>query len=122
MKLSEAMTLGSTITDLRPYHLDHCALGAAANAVGIPSSATMRRQRFIVTAWPWLQDNEHMAWDYIARKFNAEVCSGRMTFDRLVEWVRSAEPGCGECCRFECSCPVAVLGAGGVEVEQEAMA
>jgi hypothetical protein len=27
-----------------------------------------------------------------------------MTFEQLVDYVRSVEPSCGECNRFECTC------------------
>lgn len=118
MKLSEAMMLGSVTVKMVPGDINSCALGAAANAVGIPPipeafGRDMTRIKAIWKRWPWLQSQQCTCGDVfctgissfcIAYKFNRHVCYGTMTFEALVDWVRSVEPACGECCQFECAC------------------
>jgi len=103
-KLSDAILLGATITDSRPYHLNHCALGMAANAVGIKKCADASypsRFELILNYWPWLFNTTY--WNHIAGAFNEQVCRGKMTLEQLVDWVRAAEPAC-DCHRFNCDC------------------
>lgn len=121
MKLSDAMVLGATITKLRAFCLDHCALGAAANAVGIERAWLSSGQSYengrwvaIEQYWPWLKKQSHIDlggwtvqtyWSQVADTFNEEVATtGRMTFDQLVDYVRYVEPECGKCNQFTCTC------------------
>lgn len=122
MKLSEAMMLGSTVMKMEPRNWNSCALGCAGTAIGIPQvegdmyNATSRAQP-IQKAWPWLKgtcEKEWIAGGFIAiadiqaeriwLRFDNLVCNGEMTFEALVDYVRSIEPECGECNRFECTC------------------
>jgi hypothetical protein len=113
MKMSEAMMLGSTTMKMVRFDLRSCALGAAANAVGIPTPAHSRdglRGLLIAEKWPWITDR-YTKWNpwstygsHIAQVFNAQVCGGHLSFEVLVDHVRSIEPECGECNRFECTC------------------
>jgi hypothetical protein len=113
MKLSEAMMLGSATCKMYPGNWNSCALGAAANAVGIPAKYANDpgppRCVSILNYWPWL-DTSH---DYpgsppwggiIASRFDYQVCRGTMTYEQLVDYVRAVEPECGECCKFKCTC------------------
>jgi hypothetical protein len=114
MKLSEAMMLGSTTVKMVRFDIRSCALGAAANAVGIPTPAQSGNRRLrgllIAEKWPWITDRyaPRNPWStygsHIAQEFNARVCGGQMSFEALVDHVRSIEPECGECNRFECTC------------------
>jgi hypothetical protein len=108
MKLSEAMMLGTVTVLLEPFKMDSCALGAAANAVGI-THENHGRGIEIAERWPWIVDRDgRRPWSThgstIASKFNDDVCSGRRTFEWLVDFVRFVEPECGECNRFDCTC------------------
>jgi hypothetical protein len=40
----------------------------------------------------------------VALLFDHYVVGGLLSFESLVDWVRSIEPECGECRSFECSC------------------
>lgn len=110
MKLSEAMMLGSATCKMVAGDWNSCALGAAANAIGIPQSKVLfgvGRGHAIRAAWPWLetrQPSELLSISEIVFRFDNEVCEGKMTFEQLVDYVRSIEPECGECNRFECTC------------------
>jgi hypothetical protein len=96
------------------FDLRSCALGAAANAVGIPMPDRYGNIRLrgvlIAEKWPWITDRypTRNPWStygsHIAQRFNAEVCGGYISFEELVDHVRSMEPECGECNRFECTC------------------
>jgi hypothetical protein len=68
-------------------------------------------------AWPWIMDgNKFFRADWMAgqeqvsgleaiwSRFDILVCAGRMTLEQLVDYVRSIEPDCGECNKFECTC------------------
>jgi hypothetical protein len=116
MRLSEAMMLGSTTCKMIPNDWNSCALGAAGNAVGIPQAnkkvlgqsqicpdGNLRIGK-IGDAFPWLLDNYHAFMGVIYHLFDRDVCEGKMTFEQLIDYVRSIEPECGECCKFECSC------------------
>jgi hypothetical protein len=135
MKLSDAMMLGSVTVKMEAGDWNSCALGAAANAVGIPKEVPpikcplmgcvveihgVNRAEAIYGRWPWLQeitdyvpqtdfDSEEDFMDQIYGFFDDHVCEGKMTFEQLVDYVRSVEPACGVCNEFECSCvPVEV--------------
>ena len=119
MRLSEAILLGATTISLEPGNIDSCALGSAANAVGLPSTSDLipanpslselARYHLIFEEWPWLKNKWGMVdhgWEYyldIARKFDTQVCTGKMTIDQLSDYVRSIEPNC-DCNTFECCC------------------
>lgn len=113
MKLSEAMMLGSATMKMIQFNIRSCALGAAANAIGIPAPSPENRHLrglLIAEKWPWITDRyvTRNPWStygsHIAQEFNARVCGGRISFEALVDHVRSIEPECGECNRFECTC------------------
>ena len=111
MKLSEAMMLGASTAKMIPFNIRSCALGAAANAIGIPApGGSVNRTLLIAEKWPWITDRytPRNPWStygsHIAQEFNARVCGGEMSFESLVDHVRSIEPECGECNRFECTC------------------
>lgn len=127
MKLTDAILLGSVFTSAKPRHIDHCALGMAGNAVGIPStnqlSGKARRLFLILDQWPWLRDCRYESFtvqdaefrigvetygSWIASTFNERVArefnSSPMTIESLVEQIRAVEPECGECNQFNCSC------------------
>lgn len=119
MKLSEAMMLGSVTCKMVIADWNSCALGCAGNAVGIPqmkgsfaNECNPARFGLIARAFPWLSDTEnptdaddgnHHALE-IWSTFDNQVCKGEMTFEQLVDRVRSIEPSCGDCNRFECAC------------------
>lgn len=93
MRLSVAMMLGSTTCKMVPGKWSSCALGAAANAVGIADNA--RRPYAIYDQWPWLRypsPRGHSFGAEIYSRFDADVCRGGMTFEELVDYVRSIEP------------------------------
>jgi hypothetical protein len=125
MKLSEAMMLGSVTCKMESANFDSCALGAAANAVGLPEAELCIsgcRLIPIKEYWPWLRElsrgKEGHSDDYVSMhggesdwaqqifyRFDRSVVWGRsMTLEELVDYVRSIEPECGECNRFYCSC------------------
>lgn len=107
MKLSEAMMLGSATMKMERGEIQSCAIGAAANALGlIAYDGTRARLVAIFHTWPWLSTNGWVSHDCsrIITLFDHQVCDGEMTFEQLVDYVRSIEPECGECNRFECTC------------------
>ena len=119
MKLSEAMMLGSVTCKMIPVDINSCALGAAANAIGIPrrdesEDPPFPRYNLIKSAWPWLiedftlfcglRKSSARYMDKIMDHFDADVCEKKMTFEQLVDYVASIEPECGECNEFVCNC------------------
>ncbi len=110
MKLSEAMMLGSVTCKMVPGDWNSCGLGCAGNAVGIPQSERKKgagRSRLICDNWPWLRgyDGDGNFWNRrVWERFDFQVCEGKMTFEQLVDYVRSVEPECGECNQFKCVC------------------
>jgi hypothetical protein len=101
MKLSEAILLGDVILPRgngRKWLDDGCgcAVGRAYLANGghrVPTEADF------IEMWPWL---DRCVLDDISEKF-LFVVWGEMTFDRLVEYVRSIEP------EEEAACPEALI-------------
>ena len=92
MKLSDAMMLGSVTCRMEPGNWNSCALGAAANAVGIPR---VGREALIREEWPWLTEEYTPNWSLeaeIAWRFDRVVCKGWMTLEQLIDWVRENEP------------------------------
>lgn len=107
MKLSEAMRLGSCIMPLRKGDWNACALGAAANAVGIPeviyevgklNNSIEIRIECLKNHWPWLDKDSQI--HFITEFFDLI----KMTFDEVVEYVQKIEPACGECNDTDCCC------------------
>jgi hypothetical protein len=91
----------------------------------------------LMAVWPWLSDSHHgrvnglyLVCDrrlgpvnygtLIAQRFDDEVCSGRMTFEQLVDLVRAAEPECGDCCRFACVCGAISTDSTAMQVQEAA--
>lgn len=110
MKLSEAMMLGSSTCKMVPADWNSCALGAAANAVGIPFAKDHTEESARIDAmikyWPWLYDDKGYTQEFhtIWATFDDRVCKGLMTYEQLVDYVKSIEPECGECNQFKCTC------------------
>src|ERR1700757_2925755 len=100
MKLSDAMMLGLSITELKSHDIDCCALGSAANAMGIRKDSELdfwnfedSRRNLIAKMWPWLECAELIYGNYgsrIAVTCNEQVYEDEsMTFEELVDYVRS---------------------------------
>lgn len=111
MRLSQAIILGSTITEPKAHNINHCALGMAANATGIPPYQDCDRFGFtrratIRIAWPWLQNDD--SWNSITSIFNSLVAPGFMSLDQLVAFIKRIEPDC-DCSRFNCDCAKTAL-------------
>ena len=120
MKLSEAMMLrdllrkrdaGVTLN----YHTSKercgCAIGAGILAVGGVFGYEYH------TLFPWLDetfvDVTRKAavgnyWGAISRRF-FDVMRGEITYEQLCDWVKTVEPSCGDCNRFDCTCKPAAL-------------
>jgi hypothetical protein len=99
MRLSDAITLGSTVVKPKPGDWRTCAFGAATKAMGIPAGDIDQ----IEDEWPWLEANCHEPLTEIIRLFDQRVCRGEMTLDQLIAHVRQIEPPC-ECGQFDCCC------------------
>lgn len=115
MRLSEAMMLGdslrtrneATFLDMTSNPPCGCAIGGAILAVG-------GRSRFERNSlWPWLVETSqhHSSFSHESvigcgswknQPSFANVMDGNCTFEQLVDYVRSIEPSCGICCRFDC--------------------
>jgi hypothetical protein len=121
------MMLGSATCRMEAGNWNSCALGAAANAVGLVRDfnfalfgerhESYARINEINATWPWLDIQHQVVLDEqpetpghdIYHMFDRYVCTGKMTFEALVDYVRSIEPACGECNRFECTCKAATV-------------
>jgi hypothetical protein len=108
MKLSEAMMLGSVTCKMEQGNLDSCAFGSALNAIGCKEEG-MARWVSIAKAWPWTTvEDTHCLMTNLActiyEKFDLKVCCGEMTLEQLADYVKTIEPSCGECNRFDCPC------------------
>jgi hypothetical protein len=112
MKLSEAILLGDSLrTRTNGCYLNTrtsppcgCALGGAQLAMGRTEDMAFHE------LWPWLQDisPDGVSWRAEVgcdneRGFEA-VMGGSISIDQLADYVRSIEPSCGECNRFDCTC------------------
>jgi hypothetical protein len=118
MKLSTAMMLGAATCKMIPADWNSCAFGAAGNAVGVPrvvsdyEGDTSERFPFLAKVWPWIRVDDDEAFPMQAtvtastiwQQFDNLVCTGEMTFEQLVDYVRSIEPECGRCNSFQCTC------------------
>jgi hypothetical protein len=111
MKLSTAMMMGSATVKMEAGNWNSCAIGAALNAMGVPQGNDESGIDRVIDAafdplWPWLRskDPRQSQLAHITLLFDKSVCTGKMTFEQLVDYVRSIEPECGECNRFQCSC------------------
>jgi len=107
------------------------ALGVPADFIG--TEVTLMKQKFrvrefiredeIAKYWPWLTGelSFFVAFEGVDRfsqepwlastwlemiyvAFDDLVACGHWSLEALVDWVRSVEPECGECCEFECTC------------------
>ena len=103
MKLSDAIDIGRvTIEKWTLGHLEGCALGMAANAVGCEYSYSD-----IEKHWPWITEHPgkcplcNRVFFYpcdttmmlIAHLFDTHVMDfDDITLDQLIDWVRSVEP------------------------------
>jgi hypothetical protein len=107
MKLSESIMLGEVIM---PRNQGEswlskdcgCAIGRAyvANGGSFEEFAKVLHYRVFTEMWPW-------AGDCILggiSLFFSQVVAGTKTIEQLVDYVRSIEPECGECCEFTCGC------------------
>ena len=126
MKLSDAIVLGSTTCKLEARNWNACAVGVAANAVGIVRSFSTTicgiriqsdREGQINRRWPWLGSclatyaDIRYHWSFLQEivfRFDRRVCeSGEANpkkFEELVAFIRSVEPSCGDCNQFTCTC------------------
>lgn len=114
MRLSEAIMLGSTTCKMEPLNINSCAYGCALNALGVPKDESvgvdgehLYRYVALKKIWPWTADAEVGMSDLgvsVYQKFDSEVCEGEITLEQLADYVRSIEPDCGECNRFNCTC------------------
>lgn len=103
LRLSDAIALGRMTVDVwEATNLDGCALGMAANAVGID-----RKYENLKRVWPWLRNpldkcpagcfmcsfkSSSLAVGHI---FDTHICGGlepKWTLDQLIDWIRSVEP------------------------------
>ena len=123
MYLSDAAVLGDSMRKRNPcIYLEKdniagqhcgCLLGGAILAEGLGVGIDDNRMR-AESRWPWLRDNSiEPVWfvagnghkyEYIVTIGFFRVCDGNLTFEQLIQWIRSVEPECAECCRFDCSC------------------
>ena len=103
MKLSEAMSLGCTMSSTREANWQNCALGIAANAVGLDGCHSGVRLLIIGDEWPWLVKNHCYHATKIMTAFDTQVLAGTMTMEELIAYVRSVEPQC-DCNTFGCCC------------------
>jgi hypothetical protein len=104
MRLSDAMMLGSTTCKMVAAEINTCALGAALNAMGFPNidkkDLSQVRYDELRRLWPWLANEEYEDRDgysstglrAVYSRFDFLVCAGKMTFEELVDYVRSIEP------------------------------
>lgn len=127
MKVSDAIVLGCMMGKLEGGSWNTCVLGVAANAVGIVkqfrmnflgTSTNVHRFRIagMEKTWPWLEavvldGCEPIDWlNRISYRFEYCVCPpdsdepDPARFEELLAYIRTVEPACGECCRFECTC------------------
>jgi hypothetical protein len=122
MRLSEAILSGACTISMEQGDIDSCALGGAANAVGVPSCKEIGvsgRYKRILDVWPWLDARIDSGPTYmleITLKFDTDVCTGNMTMEQLVNYVRSVEPAC-HCNTFNCSCVMIKDQAAAMEAE-----
>lgn len=100
MKLSDAMVLGDSLRDrqwsiwLSANKSCGCAIGGAILAIGKGDEFLASYLSLILSNepifryWPWL---EYEGLNQISARFR-KVCRGEMTFEQLVDYVRSIEP------------------------------
>jgi hypothetical protein len=75
--------------------------------VSVPFASTPTWCQEAALKLPQLEVNAATVVTYISIVtigFDHCVVAGKMTLEQLVDWVRSVEPSCGECCSFECGC------------------
>lgn len=110
MRLSDAMSAGSMVWQSHRINMwNMCALGTAANAVGIPPAITWstlglhNREDAICRRWPWLESEpsltEQRNWLWII----SDMFEVGTEVPDLVEFIRAVEPKC-DCNRFDCEC------------------
>lgn len=112
MKLSEAMMLGSCLVKMEPMNMASCAYGVALKSIGLngEDGGIGPRYDLLIQSWPWLNNGDGTGWNLsdtacsIYEMFDYDVCGSKITFEELIDYVRSVEPSCGECNRFECDC------------------
>lgn len=107
MKFSDAILAGSVLVpEIKHGDINACALGMAADAVGIPRTdqreGNMPRYNAIYKQWPWLLtagENcpkcgvRHWESEVIFHVFDRHVMGDRsMTLEQLVDYVRTIEP------------------------------
>lgn len=132
MKLSEAMMLGDVLR-VRTNKLYLCvldtAIGNSASVLGVDPStpegtvcgcalggafyAATGKTIYDRNFWPWLRESPKtgiLDWEVligcgISNDISfLRVMRGEATFEQLVDYVRSIEPECDECNRFDCQC------------------
>lgn len=112
MKLSTAMMLGAAQmpqndgvswfgTNYPKYDNCGCAIGRAWFAAGQTADDWHSGCSFC-NVWPWLWMKGDTL-GHVSILF-MEHLRGQRTFESIVDYVRSIEPECGECNRFDCTC------------------
>lgn len=101
--------------------INSCALGVSLNAAGVPSinrrpplvvgfSTVSVDARYLALymLWPWTEERSSTrpgTWSYeVWNRFDNWVSYGQMTIEQLADYIRSVEPECGTCNRFQCTC------------------
>lgn len=110
MRLSDAMLAGSMVwTSHRMNNWNMCAIGTAANAVGITpyrkNSVLGLDTRFegIQNHWPWLWDGPDSGREDLWITSISYLFENGCHIEDLVEFIRVIEPQC-DCNRFKCRC------------------
>lgn len=112
MRLSVAILLGDSLRtrdnnkylDMRTDPPCGCAIGGAQLAMGRTEDFAFEK------IWPWLNDISpdgcHWRSEVGCSSENGfeAVMDGTKTIEQLADWVRSIEPSCGVCNRFDCPC------------------
>lgn len=115
MRLSTAMMLGDVLRErdgslyltVSGGRACGCAIGGAYLAIG-----RTRVDHQTMSEFPWLMDigpdgqncwTAQIGCGVSGISFNS-VMRGDFTFEQLVDYVRSVEPSCGDCNKFDCSC------------------
>jgi hypothetical protein len=108
MRLSDAIALGRVlINEPSPFNYCHCAIGMAlASTLGCEVPDNNSAYRLAMLQWPWLMKKFEVpefsgfyfmpgllypAEAIISDGF-FEVSAGRLTLERLIDWVRANEP------------------------------
>jgi hypothetical protein len=116
VKLSSAIISGMQTLRLTPANPDCDIFGTALRVVeptpSWPADSATARYEAILGYWPWLERNIPVPGEdhyrslmmEIEYRFDQQVCRGYTSLSDLLNYIRSLEPACGECCSFGCIC------------------